>query len=108
METRDALTSERELKLALAGGPVRFAVLGRLAEPMVTVATLGLKVTGEARGWQRQHARKYSDARCNHQQQTQAKSAYGCGQDKCADAERSADQPDGFLVKETGAVSSKK
>jgi hypothetical protein len=32
-------------------------------------------------------------AHCNHQQQAQAKSAYGRGQDKRADAERSTDLP---------------
>ena len=34
----------------------------------------------------------------NHQQQAQAKSAYGCGQNKCADAERSTDLPDELLA----------
>ena len=42
---------------------------------------------------QREHARKCSGAHCNHQQQAQPKPAYGCGQDKRADAERSTDLP---------------
>ena len=57
---------------------------------------------------QRKHARKCSGAHCNHQQQTEAKSAYGCGQDKRADAERGTNLPDKLLVKEIGVVSSKK
>ena len=48
--------------------------------------------------WQREHARKRSGAYCNHQQQAQAKSAYGCGQDKRADAERSTDLPNELLA----------
>ena len=47
---------------------------------------------------QREHARKCSGAHCNHQQQAQAKSAYGRGQDKRADAERSTDLPDELLA----------
>ena len=42
---------------------------------------------------QRQHARKCSGAHRNHQQQAQAKSTYGSGQNKRADAERSTDLP---------------
>jgi len=42
---------------------------------------------------QREHARKCSGADGNHQQQAQAKSTYGCGQNKCADAECSTDLP---------------
>jgi hypothetical protein len=42
---------------------------------------------------QRQLARKCSGAHRNHQQQAQAKSTYGRGQDKRADAERSTDLP---------------
>jgi len=57
---------------------------------------------------QREHACKCSGAHGNHQQQTQAKSAYGRGQDKSADAERSTDLPDELLVKEIGVASSKK
>jgi hypothetical protein len=57
---------------------------------------------------QREHTCKCSGAHCNHQQQAQTKSAYGCGQDKRADAERSTDLPDKLLVKEIGVVSSKK
>jgi hypothetical protein len=57
---------------------------------------------------QREHTRKCPGANCNHQQQTQAKSAYSCGQDKRADAERCTDPPDKLLVKEIGVVSSKK
>ena len=57
---------------------------------------------------QREHACKGSRAHSDHQQQTQAKSAYGCGQDKRADAERSTDLPDELLVKEIGVASSKK
>ena len=47
---------------------------------------------------QREHARKCSGAYCNHQQQAQAKSAYGRGQDKRADAERGTDLPDELLA----------
>ena len=47
---------------------------------------------------QREHARKCSGAHCNHQQQAQAKSAYGRGQDKRADAKRSTDLPDELLA----------
>ena len=47
---------------------------------------------------QREHARKCSGAHCNHQEQAQAKSAYGCGQDKRADAECSTDLPDELLA----------
>jgi len=47
---------------------------------------------------QREHARKCSGAHCNHQQQAQPKSAYGCGKDKRADAERSAHLPDELLA----------
>jgi len=36
---------------------------------------------------QREHARKCFGAHCNQQQQTEAESAYGYGQDKLADAE---------------------
>jgi hypothetical protein len=43
---------------------------------------------------QREHAGKGSGAHCDHQEQTEAKSAYGCGQDNRADAERGADLPD--------------
>jgi hypothetical protein len=57
---------------------------------------------------QREHACKCSGARCNHQQQAEAKSAYGRGQDKRADAECSANLPDELLVKEIGVASSKK
>ena len=57
---------------------------------------------------QGEHARKCSGAHCNHQQQTQAKSAYGRGEDKRADAECSANLPDELLVKEIGVASSKK
>ena len=57
---------------------------------------------------QREHARKCSGAHCNHQEQPQAKSAYGRGQDKRADAERSPNLPDELLVKEIGVASSKK
>jgi len=42
---------------------------------------------------QREHTCKCSGAHCNHQEQAQAKSAYGRGQDKRADAERSTDLP---------------
>jgi hypothetical protein len=45
---------------------------------------------------------------CNHQQQAEAKSTYGCGQDKRADAERSTNLPNELLVKEIGVASSKK
>jgi len=38
----------------------------------------------------------------------QAKSAYGRGQDKRADAERGADLPDELMVKRIGVSSSKK
>jgi hypothetical protein len=62
----------------------------------------------EAVRGQGEHARKCSGAHCNHQQQAQAKSAYGCGQDKRADTERSTDLPDELLVKEIGVASSKK
>ena len=48
--------------------------------------------------WQRQHARKCSGAHRNHQQQAQAKSTYGRGQDKRADAKRSTDLPDTALT----------
>ena len=47
---------------------------------------------------QGEHARECSGAHCNHQQQSQAKSAYGGGQDKCADAKRSTDLPDELLA----------
>ena len=57
---------------------------------------------------QRQHARKCSGAHCNHQEQPQAESAYGRGQDKRADAERGADLSDKLLVEEIGVASSKK
>jgi hypothetical protein len=52
---------------------------------------------------QREHTRKCSGAHCNHQQQAQAKSAYGRGQNKRADAERSTDLPDKLLVKKLGS-----
>ena len=48
--------------------------------------------------WQREHTRKCSGAHCNHQQQAYPKSAYGRGQDKRADAERSTDLPDELLA----------
>ena len=48
--------------------------------------------------WQRQHARKCSGAHRNHQQQAQAKSTYGRGQNKRADTECSADLPDKLLT----------
>ena len=48
--------------------------------------------------WERQRARKCSGAHRNHQQQAQAKSAYGRGQDKRADAKRSTDLPDELLA----------
>ena len=57
---------------------------------------------------QRQHARKCSGAHGNHQQQAQPKSAYGRGQDKRADTERSTDLPDELLVEEIGVAFSKK
>jgi hypothetical protein len=47
---------------------------------------------------QRQHAGKCPGAHHNHHQQAQAKSAYGSGQDKRADAERSTDLPDELLA----------
>jgi hypothetical protein len=42
---------------------------------------------------QRERARKCSGAHCNHHHQAHMKSAYGCGQDKRADTERSTDLP---------------
>ena len=48
--------------------------------------------------WQGQHAGKCSGADSNHQEQAEAKSAYGRGQDKRADAERSTDLPDELLA----------
>jgi hypothetical protein len=62
----------------------------------------------ETVGGQREHTRECSGAHGNHQQQPQAKSAYGCGQDKRADAKRGTDLPDELLVKEIGVASSKK
>jgi hypothetical protein len=47
---------------------------------------------------QREHTYKCSGAHRNHQQQAQAKSAYGRGQDKRADAERSANLPNKLLA----------
>jgi hypothetical protein len=52
----------------------------------------------EAVRGQREHTRECSGAHCKHQEQAQAKSAYGCGQDKRADAERSTDLPDELLA----------
>ena len=48
--------------------------------------------------WQRKHACKRSGTNRDHQQQTEAKSAYSCGQDKRADTERSTDLPDKLLA----------
>jgi hypothetical protein len=56
----------------------------------------------------REHTCKCSGVHCNHQQEAQPKSAYGCGQDKRADTERSTDLPDELLVEEIGVASSKK
>ena len=47
---------------------------------------------------QGEHARKCPGAHCNHQQQAQRKSAYGRGQNKRADAERSTNLPDKLLA----------
>ena len=47
---------------------------------------------------QREDTGKCSGAYCNHQHQAQPKSAYGRGQDKRADTERSANLPDELLA----------
>jgi len=71
-------------------------------------SSVGLVCIVEAACGRREHARKCSGAHCNHQEQPQAKSAYGRGQDKRADAERGADLPDELMVKRIGVSSSKK
>ena len=48
--------------------------------------------------WQREDAGKCSGAYRNHHQQAHAKSTYGSGQNKRADAERSANLPDKLLA----------
>ena len=56
-----------------------------------------VRIVEAVRG-QREHTRKCSGAHCNHHQQAHTKSAYGCGQDKCADAKRGTDLPDELLA----------
>ena len=43
--------------------------------------------------WERQYAGKCAGTHGNHHEQADAKSTYGCGQNKCADAECGTDLP---------------